>query len=114
VEASHFPFLIAPLVVFSVLQNQQIRQRSGHRLALPGLIPGDVCNLLGISPSSICRWRRNREIYGSTHPPLTHMADRPRILNGEQVLSICEQINMASEMYLDEIQNCVALTMQRS
>jgi hypothetical protein len=42
------------------------------------------------------------------------MAGRPRILDGGQVLSICEQLNRAPEMYLDEVQDWVALTMQTS
>ena len=79
-----------------------------------GLIPQDICDLLGISSRSLSRWRHNQETHGSTLPPPTHTAGRPRILNGEQVLSICEQLNRAPEMYLDEIQDWIALTMQTS
>ena len=79
-----------------------------------GFIPDDICDLLGISLSSLSKWRRNHETHGSTVPPPTHMVDRPRILDGEQVLSICEQINRAPEMYPDEIQDWVALQMQTS
>ena len=43
-----------------------------------------------------------------------YMAGHPRILNGKQVLSVCEQLDRAPEMYLDEIQDWVALTMQTS
>jgi len=42
------------------------------------------------------------------------MADRPWILNGEHVLSICEQTSRAPGMYLDEIQDCVAPIMRTS
>ena len=77
-----------------------------------GLIPQDVRDLLGISTRSPSRWRRNHEDHGSTLPPPTYMAGRPRILNSEQVLSIREQIDRAPEMYLDEIQDWVALTAQ--
>ena len=79
-----------------------------------GLIPRDICDLLGISSRSLSRWRRNQETHGFTLPPLTYMAGRPRILNGEQVLSICEQLDKAPEMYLDEIQDWIALTMETS
>ena len=79
-----------------------------------GLILHDIRDLLGISLRSLSRWKRNQEVYGSTLPPPTHLAGRPRILSGEQVLSICEQLNRAPEMYLDEIQDWVALTTQTS
>ena len=79
-----------------------------------GLIPRDICDLLEISSRSLSRWRRNQETHGSTLPPPMYMAGRPRILNSEQALSICEQLDRALEMYLDEIQDWVALTMQTS
>ena len=79
-----------------------------------GLIPQDICDLLGISPRSLSRWGFNYELHGSTHPPLTYMAGRPQILDGDQVLSISEQLERAPEMYLDEIQDWVALTMETS
>jgi transposase len=79
-----------------------------------GLVPQDICDLLGISPRSLSRWRHNQDLYGSSLPPPTHTAGRPRILSGEQVLSVCKQLNRAPEMYLDEIQDWVALTMQTS
>lgn len=83
-------------------------------LCYQGLIPRDICDILGISSRSLSRWRQNQEIHGSTLPPLTYTAGHPRILNSEQVLSICEQLDRAPEMYLDEIQDWVALTMQTS
>jgi transposase len=48
------------------------------------------------------------------HPPLMHMTGCPRSFDSEQVFSICEQLNRAPEMYLDEVQDWVALTMQMS
>ena len=68
-----------------------------------GFIPQDICNLLWILPRSLSRWRHNQEIYGSTLPPLAYMAGHPQILNGEQVLSICKQLNRVLKMYLDKI-----------
>lgn len=79
-----------------------------------GLIPDDICYLLGISPKSLSRWAHNQESHGSTVPPFSYLTGRPRILNGEEVLSIQEQLKGAPEMYLDEIQDWTALTIQAS
>ncbi|KAF9650881.1 hypothetical protein BDM02DRAFT_3185037 [Thelephora ganbajun] len=56
-----------------------------------GFVPRDIWDFLGISSRS-----------------------RPRILNSEQVFSICEQLNKVPKTYLDEIQDWGALTMQAS
>ena len=77
-----------------------------------GLIPDDISGLLGISARSLSRWRSNRAAYGSFIPPPTYRSGRPRVLDAEQVLSVSEQLERAPELYLDEIQDWIALTMQ--
>jgi len=77
-----------------------------------GLIPDDISNLLGISTRSLARWRSNQAVYGSIIPPPTYRSGRLRILDAEQVLSISEQLERAPELYLDEIQDLVALKLQ--
>lgn len=77
-----------------------------------GLIPDDISRLFGISTRSLSRWKDNQLTYGSVIPPPTYRSGRPRILDAEQVLSISEQLERAPELYLDEIQDWVALTME--
>ena len=103
---------IALLMVFRKI-SKDVKDRALD-LCYQGLVPQDICDLLGVSSRSLSRWRHNQDLYGSTLPPPTRTAGRPRILSGEQVLSICEQLNRAPEMYLDEIQDWIALTMQTS
>ena len=77
-----------------------------------GLLPRDISRLLGISPRSLSRWRGLQDACGSVVPPPTHSASHPRILDAKQVLSVTEQLERAPELYLDEIQDWVALMMQ--
>ncbi|KAF9642398.1 hypothetical protein BDM02DRAFT_3264478 [Thelephora ganbajun] len=77
-----------------------------------GLIPDDISKLLGISNRSLSRWRSNQAAYGSVIPPPMYRSGRLRILDAEQVLSVSEQLERAPELYLDEIQDWIALTMQ--
>lgn len=44
--------------------------------------------------------------------PPTCRSGRPRILDAEQVLSVSEQLERAPELYLNEIQDWIALTIQ--
>ena len=50
--------------------------------------------------------------YGSFIPPPTYRSGRPRVLDAKQVLSILEQLERAPELYLNEIQDWIALMMQ--
>ena len=79
-----------------------------------GFIPDDVCYLLKISPRSLSRWVHNQEACGFTVSPLTYLAGHLCILNSEEVLLICKQLNKAPEMYLDEIWDGIAFAMQAS
>ena len=74
-----------------------------------GYIPGDVSKLLGVSTRSLSRWASYQEACGSVILPPTYRSGRPRILDAKQVLSVSEQLERAPELYLDEIQDWVAL-----
>jgi transposase len=72
-------------------------------------IPEDIAEILGISMRSISRWTNNLEAFGSVIPPPNPSHGRPRILNPDMTHDLVTLIAEAPEMYLDEIQDWVAL-----
>jgi len=70
----------------------------------------DIAEIFGVSPRSIRRWQRNVDLYGSVIPPKNHLQGRPRILNGNQTHHLLTLPEEAPEMYLDEIQDWVAIS----
>ncbi|KAJ7757279.1 hypothetical protein DFH07DRAFT_718439, partial [Mycena maculata] len=79
-----------------------------------GYITDDVCDLLGVSPRSLYRWKANQTDYGSVIPPANPLRGRPRILNADQTHDLLTLLNEAPEMYLDEIMDWVALHLDAS
>ncbi|KAJ7131847.1 hypothetical protein C8R43DRAFT_849445, partial [Mycena crocata] len=75
-----------------------------------GYITEDVCELLGVSRSSLFRWKANQADYNSVKPPYNPLQGRPRILNADQTHDLLTLLAEAPEMYLDEIQDWVAVT----
>ena len=71
--------------------------------------PDDICELFGISKSSLKRWRRNNQIHGSVKPPTNPNRGRPRILNNDMTHDLYTLISEAPDLYLDEIQDWIAL-----
>ena len=70
----------------------------------------DIAEIFGVSPRSIRRWQKNVDLYGSVIPPKNHLQGRPRILNGNQTHDLLTLLEEAPEMYLDEIQDWVAIS----
>ncbi|KAF8803396.1 hypothetical protein BYT27DRAFT_7043266, partial [Phlegmacium glaucopus] len=66
----------------------------------------DVAEIFGVSKRSIQHWRANHENYGSVIPPPNPSWGRPHILNA--------LLQEAPEMYLDEIQDWVAIAHELS
>ncbi|KAJ7871628.1 hypothetical protein B0H14DRAFT_2259519, partial [Mycena olivaceomarginata] len=74
-----------------------------------GYITEEVCELLGVSRSSLYRWKANQSDYGGVMPPANPFRGRPRILNADQTHDLLTLLAEAPEMYLDEIMDWVAL-----
>jgi len=77
-------------------------------------IPNDVADIFGVSQRSIYRWQANIENYGSVIPPRNPLCGRPHTLNADQTHDLFTLLNDAPEMYLDEIQEWVAITQDLS
>src|SRR6266550_3456601 len=75
-----------------------------------GMLPEDVCDVLGVSKSSIYRWRENLGVYGDVVPDHSPIQGRPRILDPHQVHDLVELVQQVPEMYLDEIRDWLAVT----
>ncbi|KAJ7885058.1 hypothetical protein B0H14DRAFT_2338898, partial [Mycena olivaceomarginata] len=74
-----------------------------------GYITEEVCELLGVSRSSLYRWKANQSDYGGVIPPANPFRGQPRILNVDQMHNLLTLLAEAPEMYLDEIMDWVAL-----
>jgi transposase len=72
-------------------------------------IPEDVASILGVSDRSMRRWENHMEQYGSVVPPPNPNRGRPRILNADMTHDLATLIAEAPEMYLDEIQDWIAV-----
>ena len=72
-------------------------------------IPADVAETLGVSERSISRWANNLEAFGSVIPPPNPLRGRPRILKPDMTIDLVTLVAEAPDMYLDEIQDWVAL-----
>jgi transposase len=72
-------------------------------------IPADVSDIFGVSERSLQRWRANQAIYGTIIPPTAPTRGRPRKLNSDMTHDLCALLEEAPEMYLDEIQEWLAL-----
>jgi transposase len=73
-------------------------------------VPADICEIFGISLRSLQRWKRNQHLYGTLLPPHLPVLGRPRILNTDMTHDLYTLMEEAPEMYLDEIQDWIAVT----
>ena len=88
--------------------SQDVKERALWLIA-HNYAPEDICELFDISPSSLKRWRRNDRIHGSVKPPTNPNRGRPRILNSNMTHDLYTLISKAPDIYLDEIQDWIAL-----
>jgi transposase len=75
-----------------------------------GMLPEDICDILGVSKSSFHHWRENLDVYGDVVPDHNPIQGRPRTLDPHQVHDLLESVQQVPEMYLDEIQDWLAVT----
>ena len=73
-------------------------------------IDDEVCEILGVSRSSLYRWKAIQAASGTVIRPRNPLQGRPRILNAEQTHNLFSMVSDAPEMYLDEIQDWIAVT----
>ncbi|KAJ7798720.1 hypothetical protein B0H13DRAFT_2504465, partial [Mycena leptocephala] len=71
----------------------------------------EVSDLLGVSRASLYRLKANQRDYGTTAPPHNPLQGRPRILNPDQTHDLLTLLDEAPEMFLDEIMDWVAVTL---
>ncbi|EGO02438.1 hypothetical protein SERLA73DRAFT_35899, partial [Serpula lacrymans var. lacrymans S7.3] len=69
----------------------------------------DICNIFGIFERSLCHWQANQEAFGSVAPPMYPTQGRPYILGANQAKRIYLLLEDTPEMYLDKIQDWLAL-----
>ena len=74
-----------------------------------GFISDDTCYLLGISSRSLSQWQTNMNTFGSVIPAHNLLQGCPFILNAEERNELFNLLDQASEMFLDELQDWVAL-----
>jgi transposase len=73
-----------------------------------GYVKEDICTILGVSVSSLNRWRDNLENYNSVVPPPNPRQGRLRILKPDMTHDLYTLLEEAPELYLDEIQEWLA------
>lgn len=72
----------------------------------------DVAEIFGVSERSIYHWRENLENDGSVIPPPSLSRGHPCILNADQTHNLFTLLQEAPEMYLNEIQDWVAIAQE--
>jgi transposase len=77
-----------------------------------GYAPEDICKLFDISQRSVSRWKQNDHLYGTIIPPPNPIQCCPRILNSDMMHDLYTLLQKASEMYLCEIQDWIALAFE--
>jgi len=75
-----------------------------------GYLSKDLCYIFGFSGKSLMRWKQNVQEHGSVVVPSSHLQGRPRKLNSDQISDLMAQLLVEPDMYLDEIQNWVAIS----
>lgn len=73
-------------------------------------IPEDVCEILDISRSSIYGWKCNQAEYGDIVPPQNPLQGQLCLLTADQTDELVSALCDSPEMYLDEIQDWIAVT----
>ncbi|KAF9497956.1 hypothetical protein BDN71DRAFT_1386591 [Pleurotus eryngii] len=89
--------------------SEDIKLRALYLLSIGYLIE-DVCDILGVSNSSIQRWKANQEQHGSVIPPPDVNQGRSHMLNTNMTHILVTPLKDASDMYLDEIQDWITAT----
>lgn len=72
-------------------------------LRAQGYLSDDICEILGVSASSVQRWTRYARQYGSVIPPHNPAQGRPPILNGEVAQDLHALVIENPDIYLDEM-----------
>ncbi|KAF8896914.1 hypothetical protein CPB84DRAFT_1681954 [Gymnopilus junonius] len=75
-----------------------------------GWIPENAAEVFGVSEWSIYQWQRNLEMHSSVVPPRNPSQGRPRLLNADMTHDLSTLMAEAPKMFLDEIQDWLALT----
>jgi transposase len=68
----------------------------------------ETAETLGVCPKSITRWQHNFNTFGRVDPP-SELRGRPRLLSSDVIQSLSELLADAPFVYLDEIQEWLAL-----
>ncbi|KAF8589483.1 hypothetical protein K439DRAFT_1286458, partial [Ramaria rubella] len=74
-----------------------------------GYTPDEVCHMLGVSLSSMCQWGDNFEEHRHVLPPPNPNQGWPHILDTGKREVLVELIQQSPQMYLDELQDWLAL-----
>jgi transposase len=72
-------------------------------LATEGYIPPEICEIFGISHSSLKRWKRNKARYGSVKPPINYVRGRPSIATSVVIRDIHQLLLEDPDLYISEI-----------
>jgi len=120
VDALRFLFLFLNFLAQSKMPYWHIRQDLKElvlSLIDNNVVPDDfelnISEIFGVH-HAIQRWQRNIELYGSVIPPKNSLQGHPLILNGNQTHDLIILLEEALEMYLDEIQDWVAISRELS
>jgi len=97
-----------PVIIWFFGTSAKISKNRAIWLADNGYPMEDICEILGVSQSSIYRWKKSMEENGSVIPPHNPIQGRPRILHGDQTQDLFAMMADAPELYLDEIQDWIA------
>jgi transposase len=93
--------------------SQDVKERALW-LIVHKYVPDDICELFDISERSLRRWQEHHRVHGSVKPPINPNRGRPRILNHNMTHDLYTLLKEAPELYLDEIQDWIALAFQTS
>jgi transposase len=85
-----------------------LKERAIH-LAANGYILPEICEVLGISHSSIKRWKRNEARYGSVIPSAIHARGRPSVATMAMVSDLHQLMLEAPDLYISEILDWLAV-----
>ncbi|CAG7855030.1 SubName: Full=Uncharacterized protein {ECO:0000313/EMBL:CCA74384.1} [Serendipita indica DSM 11827] len=69
----------------------------------------DVSSIPGVSKSSLKRWKKNYEKYGSVSPPRSVLSGKPRNLNAWDVEHLDELLTNNPDLLLEEVHEWLAL-----
>src|SRR6202042_3589101 len=72
-------------------------------------VTDDICEMFGVSLRSIQCWQSNLDHFGSVIPPRNPMQGRPRALDADQCHNLFTMLDESPELFLDEIQDWVAV-----